>query len=815
MRLLISIFLLLGTVTLKAENSPSPAKPFTIKGKLVDAETGKGLEYASVSILAAADSALVTGGVTDMNGVFSIEVAKGKYIVKTEFISYKPKYFKAEVNSGSKVVDLGNITLSPDTETLKEVVVTAQKSQMVMELDKRVFNVGQDLSNIGANAADILDNVPSVNVDIDGNVSLRGSSNVKILVNGKPSGLIGISSTDALRQLQGNLIERIEVVTNPSARYQAEGNAGIINIILKKDSNEGVNGSFTANAGYPANYGLSFNVNYRKKWLNMFVNYGTNYRNSPGSGYSNQEFYNEGYTTYRRTDRDRTRGGISHNFRVGSDFYLSEKSILTLSGLYRISDEDNETELIYRNYDRNRMLIADSLRTDDEAEDEENMEYALNFTHDFGKEGHKLTADVQYRESDEVEDSEQKQGARPGVNENFTPNLFQQSLNEESEKNLLLQADYVYPFSKQGKIEAGLRGNLRRIDNNYIVEERNNEGVFEQLPGFSNNFKYEENIYAAYAMYGNKWSDFSFQLGLRSELTDITTELVTTGEKTDKNYIGFFPSAHVTYELGNENSVQASYSRRLDRPNFWNLNPFSNYTDPRSIRAGNPDLNPEYTNSFEVGYLKNWNAGSVFSSVYYRHTTDVIDRIRYQDVVNGDTVLFAIPQNLSYRDSYGVEFTVSQDVGEWWKLNGNINFYRQMTEGQYGEQDLSSDTYTMSARVTSKMTLFNAFDYQLSGRYRAPETGPQSKRKAFYTIDMGLSKEILDKKGTITLNVRDILNSRKWRGETFGNNFYEESEFQWRARQILLSFTYRLNQRNKPNREDRDGDGYGGDDADF
>ncbi|UII26222.1 TonB-dependent receptor family protein [Fulvivirga maritima] len=693
---------------------------FRVEGKLMDGDSGKPLEYASVSVLQASDSSLVTGGVTDGQGNFSIPIKnKGKYVVRAEFISYNPKYYSVELGAGKKVANLGSITLNPDAETLEEVVVKGEKSQMVMELDKRVFNVGQDLSNIGASAADVLDNVPSVNVDIEGNVSLRGSSNVKILVNGKPSGLIGISSTDALRQLQGNLIERIEVVTNPSARYQAEGNAGIINIILKKDENQGINGSFTVNGGYPADFGVSANVNYRKKWVNMFFNYGTNYRNSPGSGYDRQEFFNDGYSTYRTTDRDRNREGFSHNIRAGADFYLDDKSTLTASGLYRFSDEDNTTDLTYRNYDRNRVLLADSLRTDNEKEDEDNMDFALNYTREFNDKGHKLTADLQYRESDEVEDSEQRQGARPSSGEDFNPNLFQRSYNEEFERNILFQTDYVYPFSENGKMEAGLRANIRSIDNSYQVEEQNEQGQFEQLSDFSNNFKYDENIYAAYFIYGNKINNFSYQVGVRSELTDITTQLVTTGERADKDYIGFFPSAHITYELANENSIQASYSRRLDRPNFWNLNPFFSYTDPRSIRSGNTDLDPEYTDAYEIGYLKTWSSGSVYSSVYYRYTTDVIDRVSYQDQVNGDTVIFSMPQNLSQRNSYGVEFTVSQDVGDWWKLNGNANFYHQATDGDYEGQDLSSDTYTMSARVTSKMTLFDAFDFQLSGRYRA------------------------------------------------------------------------------------------------
>lgn len=798
------------TLAQKGDVRTQDGSPFKITGTVMDTETGQPLEYASVSVLKRQDSTLVGGGITDIQGQFSVDARPGKFIVQVQFISYAPKYFAAELTRENMTENLGTIKLSPDAETLQEVIVQGQKSQMVMELDKRVFNVGQDLSNAGGSAADILDNVPSVDVDIEGNVSLRGSSNVRVLINGKPSGLIGISGTDALRQLQGNLIERIEVVTNPSARYEAQGNAGIINIILKKDNNDGINGSFSANAGYPDNYGLSFNVNYRKKWLNLFANYGINYRKSPGSGYANQFFFKEDTTYYTDITRERTRGGLSNNFRLGSDFYLNDNNTLTLSALYNVSDEENKTELLYEDFDVNRSLVSRTKRFDTELEDEENIEFSLNYTRKFSNEKQKLTADIQYREGSEVEDAKQRQGPVLQNGEGFQPDVFQQSLNDEFENNLLLQADYVHPFAQEGKIEAGYRSNFRKIDNTYVVEELNEAGEYKILPGFTNDFNYDENIYAIYAIVGNKSGNLSYQMGVRTEITDITTELVQDNLKNDKDYIDFFPSAHITWKLTKENSLQASYSRRVDRPGFRSLNPFSNFTDQRNIRIGNPDLDPEYTNSYEVGYLKNWGTGSLFTSAYYRHTTQVIDRVRFVE----DTITYAIPLNLSSRDAYGVEFTVSKDIGNWWKINGNANFYRSMTEGQYQEQDLSNDTYTMSARVTSKMTLFGVLDYQISGMYRAPQEDTQGNRKAFYMIDMGLSKDVFKNKGTLTLNVRDLLNSRKWRSETFTENFYQESEFQWRARQVTLSFTYRLNQKKERGRGNGGGD-YEGGDGDF
>ena len=305
--------------------------PFKVSGRLIDGESGRPLEYATASLLTASDSSLIDGAVTGIDGRFSISGRPGKHILRLEFISYESKYISDIVfNRENRAIDVGDIKLNVDAEVLEEIVVSGDRGQMQLELDKRVFNVSEDLSNIGSNAAEILDNLPSVAVDVEGNVSLRGSSVVRILVNGKPSGLVGLSNADGLRQLQGDLIERIEVITNPSARYDAEGSAGIINIILKKEREKGFNGSFTGNAGYPYNGGLSGNVNYRTGNLNLFGSYGIRYRENPGGGFTDRFSYGRD-TLYTFIDSDRVRSGLSHNFRLGADIHLNETNILTLS----------------------------------------------------------------------------------------------------------------------------------------------------------------------------------------------------------------------------------------------------------------------------------------------------------------------------------------------------------------------------------------------------------------------------------------------------------------------------------------------------
>lgn len=785
--------------------------PFSVSGQIVDAETGAPLEYTTVSLHNISDSSLVTGGITNEKGEFKISTRPGRFYLQVQFISYRDKMLEnIHLNKNNPEVQLGNISLEPDSETLSEVVVAGEKSQMLMKLDKRVFNVGKDLSNAGGNAAEILDNIPSVTVDVDGNVSLRGSQNVRILVDGKPSGLVGISSTDALRQLQGDLIERIEVITNPSARYEAEGMAGIINIILKKDNREGLNGAFNITAGYPNNYGASINLNLRKKWVNLFVNYGVNYRKTPGKGSSFQQFFFSDSTYFTDRTREHERGGLSNNARFGADFFLNDKNTLTTSMLYRVSDEENDTDIRYKDFSGAGNLIAQTLRQDKEIEDESNQEYVINYSRTFDKKRQKLTADIQYRESREKEDSDLMESLLDQSTVSFEANLFQRSLNDELENNLFIQADYVHPFGKEGKIETGFRSTFRKIDNDYIVEELNESGVWENLEGFTNHFNYDENIYAVYAIAGNKMNRISYQLGLRMEITDIRTKLEETNEDNEKNYTDFFPSAHLTYELKKSNSIQASYSRRLNRPRFRELNPFSSFSDSRNIWTGNPDLDPEYTNSYEIGYLKNWEDASLYYGVYYRHTTDVTQRITRVE----DGITFTRPENLSTENAFGIEANISKDIKDWWKVNGNVNLYRAMIDGAAFGEDLSSDTYSMSGRVNSKMTFWKALDYQLSMMYRAPRESTQGKRKAMYSVDMGLSKDILKNKGTISLSVRDLFNTRKWRSETFGANFFSDSEFQWRSRQVLVSFSYRLNQRKKRERPDRNG--YeNGDDMEF
>lgn len=774
---------------------------FAIEGVVIDPDN-EPLPYAAVSVYNAADSSMVKGTATDMNGAFSIPVKSGKYYVKIAFLSFMEKIIpNVEVVNSSK--DLGRIFLRASDQVMEEVVVQAEKSTVELKLDKRVFNVGKDLSSSGSNASQILENVPSVSVDVDGNVSLRGSQNVRILIDGKPSGLVGTGSTDALRQLQGSLVESVEVITNPSARYEAEGEVGIINIVLKKERRDGVNGSFEVFGGHPANYGGSYNLNYRKKWVNLFSSVGVGYQKRPGWGSQYQTFDNGDTSYVFETNREHERGGLSGNARIGSDFFLNDKNTITVSGLYKYSDGNNFANLVYKDFDVDGNLTGETTRRDDESEVQYDIEANISYRKTFTKKGRLWTVDAKFIDSDDTEKSNITE-----LSDTSEVPLLQRTSNTEDERNYLFQTDYIHPFGKDGKIEMGLRSAFRVIENDYSVEQDDGDGTFTILDNFNNFFIYNENIHAAYLMAGNKTGKLSYQGGLRAEFSDIKTELVKTGEVNPRQYLGFFPSAHFSYELPKANTIQVSYSRRLSRPRFRELLPFYGFSDSRSFWGGNPNLNPEYTNSFELGHLKYWENASLLSSVYYRLRTDVVERIRVADSTGFATT---IPVNLSEQNAIGIEFNFSWDIANWWKLSGNVNFYQAITDGVYEGQNLHSETYSSVSRASSKFKA-GKYDIQISGNYEAPENTTQGVRKSQYSIDAGITRDILKGNGTVTLSARDVFNTRRRRFVFETPTLYTEGEFQWRARQITLSFIYRLNQK-KDRRNSGGLEGGGGEDG--
>ncbi len=782
--------LLVGSLQLEAQN----AKKATIKGKIVDTQTGAPLGYATIRVHKTADSSLVSGSISDDKGQFLVEVPYGKYYTVVEFIGYKSlKGSMFEVSKEQSVQDLGVLKIETSSRTLDEVVVQAEKSSMELSLDKRIFNVGKDLANAGGTAIDILSNVPSVSVDTEGNVKLRGSDGVRILIDGKPSGLVSFKGGAGLQQLQGNQIERVEIITNPSARYEAEGMSGIINIVLKKERKQGFNGSFEVVTGFRPNFGVAANVNYRKNKLNFFLNYGIAYRIPISAGRLYQEVYGKDTTAILQQTNNGEVRTVANTIRGGLDYFFNDKNILTASYQFRRTDVLRITNNQYKDYINtlsNLNTITD--RQQRETEAEPYSEYAITYKKTYNKKGQELIADVRYLTYWERSDQTFTQSS---VFANGSPNkkgdLLQKSLNDEYENQLIAQLDYVQPIGKEGKFETGLRSSFRDMVNDYIVTQRNEQGVFEPLPGLDNYFIYKENIHGVYGIIGNKTKKFSYQAGLRAEMTDVKTILQETNQSNPRQYTNLFPSAHFTYNINQENAFQLSYSRRVRRPTYNDLSPYVTFSDQRNFFSGNPDLNPEFTNSFDLGHIKYFEKGSFTSSLYYRHTNGKVLRIRRVDAQGFSNTR---PENLATEDAFGAEFTSTYTPAKWWKLDFNFNFFRAITDGQNLDNTFKADTYSWFARQTSRFNLAQGTDLQIRANYEAPQQLPQGRRKSRTFVDLAFSKEILKGKGTLTFNVIDLFNSRYMRTVTEGLNFYTDATMGMRARQINLTVMYRLNQ---------------------
>lgn len=759
-----------------------------VDGQLLEKKSGKPIEFVSVFLFLADSDEHVTGSLTDAEGRFKLDnLPFGEFYLKCQYLSFQP--IKTEtfiLNAEHKEHHLGKLQMDGGTEILETVEIEAEKSQVELSLDKRVYNVGQDLNSQGGSAEEILNNVPSVVVDIEGGVSLRGSNNVRILVDGKPSGLIGTGSGGGLRQIPASMIEKVEVITNPSARYDAEGDAGIINIVLKKEKKQGFNGSFEISGGLPKRGGLAANVNYRRKHFNLFANYGTNYRENPGYGTNDMEFTLADTTYYTVIKRNHNRTGVSHSIKTGSDFFWGKNNIITGAFLYKISDEFNPSTLTYEDLNSEKELQLLTTRIDEEVEIENDIEWSLNYEKKLDGDKHKITANVRYVLSEETEDSdiEQRLGSQ-------TTPTFQRVLNQEYERNIIGNLDYIRPLKNASKLETGWRSTLRNINNPYLVEDLIDE-QWVRLDNFSNSLFYTENVHAAYAIYGHEGKRMSYQLGLRSEYTQIETFLEETQERYPRDFFNLFPSAHFTYKLSKVNSVQVSYSRRINRPSFWSLNPFYSFTDPRNFHAGNPNLNPEYINSWEAGHIYFSKSGSLLSTLYYRSSKGVMQRVL---LANDDGTTLSLPINLSEYDAVGFEFTFSKKMKKGFKFSGNANFFQEWVNGEYEGVSYQSNALTASGRLNAQFTLFKKVKGQLSGNYRGPFQTTQGYRRSQWHTDLGFSDDFLKGRATWNVSLRDVFNTRKRRRFTDTETLYSYSEFQWRSRYLMATVTYRINQK--------------------
>lgn len=798
-----------------AQQKGGSSSQIHITGKVIDFDTKEALEYATV-VIKPVEGNLVSGGITDGKGNFDIKIPKGAYNISIEFISFKTKTFSNQ--EISKNTNLGTIELAIDAQALDEVEIIAEKSTVEIKLDKKIYNVGKDMTVKGGSAADVLDNVPSVTVDVEGNISLRGNDNVRILINGKPSGMIGLSGADALRQLPADAIQKVEVITSPSARYEAEGTSGILNIVLRRGKADGFNGSVTATAGTPENLGGSVNLNYRINKFNFFTNTAYSYSDSPGNAFNNLTYFdtNEDVIGYRNEATDYQRKRNRFNTNLGIEFFITDKSSITGTFFFRDSDGDNLATNTTNQFDANEILTSTGIRENSEEESGKNIEYSLNFTQNFKTDGHRLTFDFQYSDDSDYEAADISDVT---TYPDYIENNPERTATSDASNDILVRGDYELPIGENSKFEAGFKTDLNDLTSDYLVEDYNPDtGEFENNTDFSNTLEFSQDIYAFYGQYGTKFNKVSILLGLRSETTDRTILLLQTNEYDHKNWTELFPTANIGIEFNDQESLTIGYNRRLRRPRSRFLNPFESRTSETYIRKGNINLDPTYTSAFDVGYLKRWNKVTLNSSVYFQHSINNIEYAQMEEIreVNGEPtiVIIRMPINLSSQDRYGLEFTTNYNPYKWWKLSGSFNFYRAITKGDYEDINYDADNRSWFTRISSTITLPGDIDWQTRAMYMGPRESAQNKTKSMVSLDLAFSKDLFKERATISFNVRDLLNTRKRRSETTTETTFNEGEFRFRPRQFLLNFTYRLNQKKKRQRSQGNYDG-GGEDEMF
>jgi len=797
----------------------------SITGTVLDQETNEPLEYATLVVQSVDNPEKVTGGITGVNGKFNVEAAPGNYNLRIEFISYKPYILNNQDLSSSK--DLGVISLEVDATQLEAVEVVGEKTTVEVRLDKKIYNIGKDITTSGGNVSDALNNVPSVTVDVDGAIALRGNSNVRILINGRPSALAGFGSADALRQLPADAIESVEVITSPSARYDAEGTAGILNIILRKEKTLGFNGTVNTSIGFPIASQINTNLNLRTDKFNIFTTLGYSYREPPGNAFFDNT-YTGGDFSRIIEDRDILRKDVGFNANLGMEYFLTEKSSITGSFFKRFSDETDRTENNSQRF-MGTTLNSRTFRAEEENEDDNSYQISLNYQNTFDDKGHKLTADFQYSRDDEE--------VLTDIRENriFPDNalLAQEKVEEgEIQNEYLIQADYVLPIGDK-QFEAGYRGNFEGEITSFRLDTLNqNTGQFELNEALTNTFKYDQNVHAIYTQYGDKLGEkFSYLLGLRFENTvlkgEITSDFDTSeleellGQDVDlnfdKNYPGLFPTLNLIYELGENENVSLGYNRRINRPRGFFINPFPSRSSRTNIFQGNPDLDPSFSNAFDLGYLKRWEKLTLTSSIYYQRETnsfEVVQEETGQITSDGIRIIRSIPINLSTEQRYGAEAAVLYNPAKWLRLNASFNFFGFDIDGIFNDVDFGTKNVSWFSRFSGKVSLPGKIDWQTNAFYRGPRQNAQTESKGIISIDLAFSKDVFGDKGTLSLNVNDLLNSRKRQSFTQTQFFTSESEFQWRERQINLSFIYRINQKKERN-GGRQRQGNGDDDGEY
>ena len=748
-----------------------------ISGRVLDEATKSPIPYASISLYDSENNKIKGGTTTDDDGSFSLNTTINSFYLELSFIGYENKVLK-DLKPVNGLINLGDILLSENSQSLDEIQVTAEKSVTEFKLDKRVFNVGKDISTSGLGALDVLESVPSVNVNIEGQVSLRGNSGVQILINGKPS-VLADEGSNALGTITADMIESIEVITNPSAKYEAEGTSGIINIILKKEEKKGFNGSASVNTGIPDNHSIGVSLNRRTENFNFFTQFGAGYRSLPRINESLNRNLLDGTEVY--SEGKEFRNENFYNITLGTDYHINDWNVITLSGnfAYEIEDQPSETDFEIRN--SSDSLLSAYRRTENTSATNPKYQYDLQYEKQFkSHEDHKLLVSALGRFFGKELSSQFVNTALE--NSDVDPN--QRTETSFFDRSFVYKVDYTNPITEEYSIEAGGIYDQNNVGNNYEVLNNSANGYITDS-SLTNNFEYDQSvlgIYGTAAYEGERWG---VKLGLRYEHTLLKTLLTTTNEANNQDYSNWFPSLHTTYKFSPRFSLQAGYSRRISRPRMWDLNPFFNIRNNYNIRRGNPALQPEFGDSYELTAISIFEKFSISTSIYHLYATEVVDRVTFFE----DNVSVTSPINVGSRNQTGLEITGKYNPLFWLSINGDFNYGYFNREGVFQDQDFAFEGDKWNSRMTAKFKLPADFDLELTGNYNSPFVNVQGKVSGFAFADLGIRKKLWNGKAVINFSIRDVFASRIYENFVYQEDFYAYS-FSQRGRFFTLGFSY-------------------------
>ncbi|RZT95592.1 outer membrane receptor protein involved in Fe transport [Ancylomarina subtilis] len=810
-RILFAAILMLCSFMNYAEESPKniSSKLGVVSGTIIDKATRVALPYVNI-VIRDANNNILTGGITDDKGKFNInKIAKGKHVVEIQYMGYKPFVRKLEFTAKNSTYKLGTVRLEEDTELLNEVVVRAELSTVTQKVDRKVVNVGKDLTAAGATASEVLNNVQSVSVDSQtGTVSLRGNENVRILVDGKPT---NISAAQLLQQIPSTSIKSVELITNPSAKYNPEGMSGIINIVLNKNANIGFNGNVNMGVtrGENTRVNGSLDMNYKTGKVNFFMNLGANTgkRNNYGEvlrpGFNTQKFEFEGDNT-------------SKLLKVGADIYLNKKNTLSFYTTQNFRDGvfDGTTKIL-----RGTDLDYHSLMKSET--DNSTGTYNFDYKIDFGKEGHNLEFEATYSKSDSPEDATYTELLNPI---DLTSNYMDDVSNDYT--NTLLNLDYTNPLSENTKLELGLELRLNDTENSRVTNQHDfvyddegkripDNGWYQTAQKPNSAFTYDRSIYSGYVNLNHKIDKISMQLGARFEQYEVDGSFVKGDERakyTDSRFT-VYPSVFITFNQSEKNQFQLSYSRRVDRPSIGQVNPIREWSTPLVSSFGNPNLTPQFTNSFEFNYTKGLKKGSATIGAFYRRVNGNISRVLNKDPLDVEKVEMSY-YNTDSNDRYGVELSANYRFVKWWSMNASSDLYIQKETGVSNGENLEVTNNSFNVRVSNSFTATKKLRFQLFAMYRGGGKDLQSKVDPMWMINTGASYRVLKGKGTLTFRVNDIFEGMKFKFDS-KVPYTQNGEFHWESRTAYLGFSYRFGSgknhaKRRKHRDSRETQGGGG-----